>query len=1303
LTPDKVAEYSTLFGKSGAENGYLSGLVAKQIFERARLPTEVLGRIWNLSDSQGRGALDSTEFVIAMHLLASYKSGAMRGVPNSLPPGLYEAAGRRQPQRVGTGSRPGSGAPQAALPPQFTGFSNARPQSPISRNQVSTPISSQSTGDGWLVTPADKARFDQIFSGLDTSNRGYITGDQAVEFFGNARLPEETLAQIWDLSDINSEGQLDRDEFAVAMFLIRQQRGTKDGRGIIPQSLPPALVPPSRRRQQAAPPQPTAPAFENAPVTQPRSAADDLFGLDVSAPAASSQIPQSTGGSMVTPFTAARSPQQPASPAATFRQFKPSSAFGQSIVPQGTGSSSTPQSRSVPVPNKVSNDLLEDTDPEVSRNLTRETSELANLSNQVGNLSKQTAEIQGTRGQVEQQISQNAQQKREFESRLTQLRSLYEQEVKEVKVLQDQLAASKGDMKRLQQEMAMINGSHQDLSSQHQKVTMDLQADQRENAALKEKMRQLNAEVEQLKPQLEKLKYDARQQKGLVAINKKQLETNEAERDRIQAEIKAAAEEYEAAKQDAAEHARLVESSNKELDQARNASPPAVRSVENVVSPAPSTSSNPFFRKNTDSTFSPFSPSSPEPTAQPVDDRQRNFDSIFDPSFPGAAPTASAPDTTFRNETPPARRDLSSSRTDSSEIPDVTEPPSVPKAAQVTSAALPFREPLERADSITSSTMVAPPTSRLSPANTPRAVTPIAASSPFTHVKGADDSDDSYERVSTPRQTSPPTLSAPNAEALEPNSTANILGPATPDMGVPGAFPETATPEPEASGHHSMAAAFGAGGATLAAGAAIAAGTVHHQDKEVETSKGVEPSKGFEPQGAEVPKEANFDDIFGGPAHQRTPSQQVADFDSAFADMNKPATNGSRKVANEEFPDIKELDGEESDDSEAPLGFDDDFNSKSPPRPLKSTEESVSAGKQPEVAAALPRYLGVPRPGLETASSTASSLPGVDSQVSPPTYNDSVPNDDGSQFPAEYKGLLPKREDPTSPSMPTVGGSANPMSPLSSALPPSYGPGVDSPRGVGENKVMDTGKGRASPFDFDSAFAGIGAAPVEEDSEDDDGDTAIPTHGHAPEFDPTFGSPAQSRSTTAASNLPPTSASSVYSSVTNGPSQVTPQTGSTATNDFYNFGNSSPSAPRTESSMQTPAATGSTAAPSASHDWDSLFSGISAPPPATDFPGSSSGVAESRDFSAPVTKITSQAAVAPIVPTPSPPTLTHPVAAERPKIGRAITAGTEHDDPILKRLTAMGWSRDESLKALEKYDYNIDKVGHSAVLHIHSC
>jgi epidermal growth factor receptor substrate 15 len=100
----------------------------------------------------------------------------------------------------------------------------------------------------------------------------------------------------------------------------------------------------------------------------------------------------------------------------------PSSSFGQSIIPQSTGSPA-PQAKSPPVP---SDDLLGDADPEVSAKLTNETSELGNLSNQIGSLSKQMTDLQGTRKQTEQELSNTTAQKRAFEGRLAQLRSLYE-------------------------------------------------------------------------------------------------------------------------------------------------------------------------------------------------------------------------------------------------------------------------------------------------------------------------------------------------------------------------------------------------------------------------------------------------------------------------------------------------------------------------------------------------------------------------------------------------------------------------------------------------------------------------------------------------------------------------------------------------------------------------------------------------------------------------------------------------------------------------------------------------------------
>ncbi len=46
----------------------------------------------------------------------------------------------------------------------------------------------------------------------------------------------------------------------------------------------------------------------------------------------------------------------------------------------------------------------------------------------------------------------------------------------------------------------------------------------------------------------------------------------------------------------------------------------------------------------------------------------------------------------------------------------------------------------------------------------------------------------------------------------------------------------------------------------------------------------------------------------------------------------------------------------------------------------------------------------------------------------------------------------------------------------------------------------------------------------------------------------------------------------------------------------------------------------------------------------------------------------------------------------RPEFGRALTEAGVHDDPILKELRDMGYERKDALAALEKYDYNLERV-----------
>ena len=58
-----------------------------------------------------------------------------------------------------------------------------------------------------------------------------------------SKLPNNVLGKVWKLSDVDKDGMLDSDEFALAMHLISIKMDGHD----LPAELPTHLVPPSKR------------------------------------------------------------------------------------------------------------------------------------------------------------------------------------------------------------------------------------------------------------------------------------------------------------------------------------------------------------------------------------------------------------------------------------------------------------------------------------------------------------------------------------------------------------------------------------------------------------------------------------------------------------------------------------------------------------------------------------------------------------------------------------------------------------------------------------------------------------------------------------------------------------------------------------------------------------------------------------------------------------------------------------------------------------------------------------------------
>ncbi|KAM3841592.1 epidermal growth factor receptor substrate 15 isoform 3-T3 [Vipera latastei] len=177
---------------------------AAVFLKKSGLTDLILGKVWDLADTDGKGILNKQEFFVALRLVAC----AQNGLDVSL-----------------------SSLNLPVPPPRFNDSA-----SPLLCGGAPPDIP-------WAVKVEDKAKYDAIFDSLNPVN-GLLSGDKVKPVLLNSKLPVDILGRVWELSDIDHDGMLDRDEFAVAMFLVYCALEKEP----VPMSLPPALVPPSKRK-----------------------------------------------------------------------------------------------------------------------------------------------------------------------------------------------------------------------------------------------------------------------------------------------------------------------------------------------------------------------------------------------------------------------------------------------------------------------------------------------------------------------------------------------------------------------------------------------------------------------------------------------------------------------------------------------------------------------------------------------------------------------------------------------------------------------------------------------------------------------------------------------------------------------------------------------------------------------------------------------------------------------------------------------------------------------------------------------
>ncbi|XP_051855672.1 epidermal growth factor receptor substrate 15 isoform X1 [Antechinus flavipes] len=223
---EEKAKYDAIFDSLNPVSGLLSGEKVKPVLLNSKLPVDILGRVWELSDIDHDGMLDRDEFAVAMFLV--YCALEKEPVPMSLPPALVPPSKRKMA---------GTSAPKRSM------SSVAHARDP---RRTSPPVGSlpARAATQWVVSAAEKAKYDEIFMKTDKDMDGFVSGFEVREIFLKTGLSSALLAHIWALCDTKDCGKLSKEQFALAFHLINQKliKGVDP-----PQILSAEMIPPSDR------------------------------------------------------------------------------------------------------------------------------------------------------------------------------------------------------------------------------------------------------------------------------------------------------------------------------------------------------------------------------------------------------------------------------------------------------------------------------------------------------------------------------------------------------------------------------------------------------------------------------------------------------------------------------------------------------------------------------------------------------------------------------------------------------------------------------------------------------------------------------------------------------------------------------------------------------------------------------------------------------------------------------------------------------------------------------------------------
>ena len=319
--------YSKLFNMAKSKGmNKVTGNDAALFFRKSRLSPDTLKKIWLLAAQTDPSFMDRDEFYVALRLVAlaqAKREVSLNAVkknidsplpyfdsipmpkitpPTQMDPSMMNAgmmnAGMMNPGMMNTGMmnpgmmnagmmnpgmmnvdamsmgmmNPAMMNPNMMNPGMMnSGMMNPGMMNPDMMNpggvpSIMPPPPPEEKPDPYAITQEEASKYSRIYSSFDKTKIGAITADQMTEVLKKTRLPDEALGQVWELAEIDDNGNFSKfDVIVILHLLIKYKSGVP-----IPSSVPDSLKLTVRSFLQGNPiPPPKSVSSPSAPVASP--------------------------------------------------------------------------------------------------------------------------------------------------------------------------------------------------------------------------------------------------------------------------------------------------------------------------------------------------------------------------------------------------------------------------------------------------------------------------------------------------------------------------------------------------------------------------------------------------------------------------------------------------------------------------------------------------------------------------------------------------------------------------------------------------------------------------------------------------------------------------------------------------------------------------------------------------------------------------------------------------------------------------------------------------------------------------